>query len=334
MLSRHGSPADAKAFCRGRTGFYAGLSLILALAVVGLSAQKDVASKSTPPAIRVRATAVIVGPEGDPFTMPSDAAVGPDGRLYVLDGVHHRAVVYDPNGKFLFTFGTQGHELGQFQFPLGIAATGDGKVYIADSGNHRVQVFTADGKPLEAIQLPTAGMKAAPDPTDVAVDLTRAKLYVADNDNHRLCVYDLTRGRFEEDWGGPGLGRRQFRFPFLIDVSTDGYVLVVEPINTRVQVFNSAGKSAGFIGDWGVKPGQLFRPKGVVVCQGQVFVTDSYLGRVQTFDLKGGFLGTLTDREGTPIKLTTPTGITVDAKRRRLYVVELKADRVCRMDLE
>ncbi len=310
------------------------LAAILGLTVVALPAQQEVQSQSNPPGIRVRATAEIVGPQGDPFTMPSDAAVGPDGRLYVLDGVHHRVVVYDPNGALCLIFGSQGGELGQFLFPLGIATGGDGKVYVADSGNHRIQVLTPDGKALEAIQLPTAGMSKPPDPTDAAVDLSRGRLYVADNDNHRLCVYDLTGRRFEQDWGDPGLGRRQFRFPFLIDVSTDGYVLVVEPINTRVQVINAAGKFVGFIGDWGVKPGQLFRPKGVTICQDRVFVTDSYLGRVQVFDLKGNFLGALADFAGTPLKLTTPTGITMDARHKRLFVVELKADRVCRMDLE
>lgn len=310
------------------------LAVILGLAAVALSAQKEVPPKNSPPAVRVRATAEIVGPEGDPFSMPSDAAVGPDGSLYVLDGVHHRVVVYDADGKLRFIFGSQGAEPGQFRFPLGIATDGDGKVYVADSGNHRFQVFAPDGKVLETVQLPTAGMSARPDPTDVAVDLARARLYIADNDNHRLCVYDLSRRRFEADWGGPGLGRLQFRFPFLIDVSADGYVLVVEPINTRVQVLNAAGKFVDFIGDWGVQPGQLFRPKGVTICRDQVFVTDSYLGRVQVFDLKGNFLGALADHEGAPVKLTTPTGITMDAKRRRLYVVELKADRVCRMDLE
>jgi len=309
-------------------------AVILGFTAVALPAQKEAQPKSGPPAVRVRATIEIVGPQGDPFSMPSDAAVGPDGSLYVLDGVQHRVVVYDANGTFQFIFGSQGAAPGQFLFPLGIATDGDGKVYVADSGNHRFQVFAPDGKALESIQLPSAGMRAPPDPTDVAADLARARLYIADNDNHRLCVYNLTSRRFEEDWGDPGQGRRQFRFPFLIDVSADGYLLVVEPINTRVQVINAAGKFVGFVGDWGVKPGQLFRPKGVTICQDQVFVTDSYLGRVQVFDLKGNFLGALADYEGAPIKLATPTGITMDVNRKRLYVVELKADRVCRMDLE
>ncbi len=302
----------------------AGLFLVLALVTTVHAAQR----------ITARARGVIVGPDDEPFSMPSDAAVGPDGSLYVLDGVHHRVVVYDSAGQFKFQFGSRGSGPGQLLSPLGIATTPDGKVYVADSGNHRFQVFAADGKPLSAVPLPAQASGVPPDPTDVVVDATRSKLYVVDNDNHKLHVYDLSNNNFEQSWGRPGQGRRQFRFPFLIDVSSEGYVLVVEPINTRVQVLNPKGKFVGFIGAWGVKPGQLFRPKGVVAFEDRVFVTDSYLGRVQMFDIRGNFLGVLTDSSGTPVQLTTPTGITIDGKRRRLFVVELKADRVCWMDLE
>ncbi len=277
---------------------------------------------------------VIDGPDGSPFSMPSDAAVGPNGNLYVLDGVHHRVVVYDSAGEFKFEFGGKGDDPGQFRFPLGIAAASDGRIYVADSGNHRFQVFAAEGSPLSAVNLPEQASDTSPDPTDLVVDATRDKLYIVDNDNHRLNVYNLSNNSFEGSWGGPGQGRRQFRYPFLLDVSAQGYVFIVEPINTRVQVLNPNGKFVNFIGAWGVKPGELFRPKGVAVHGDRVFVTDSYLGRVQIFDARGNFLGMLIDSDGAPVKLTTPTGITINAHSRRLYVVELKANRVRWIDLE
>ncbi|UCG57553.1 MAG: NHL repeat-containing protein [Phycisphaerales bacterium] len=311
-----------------------GLSLVLGMTAVVLGVQSGTQSQSAVRGIKTRTKAVIVGPEGEPFSMPSDAAVGRDCDLYVLDGVHHRVVVYDAEGKFRFKFGGRGSGAGQLLFPLGISTGPDGKVYVADSGNHRFQVFSADGKPFEAIQLPSTASGVPPDPTDVAVDPVRQRLYVTDNDNHRLHSYNLSSHSFEAVLGSPGTGRRQFRHPFLIDICPPGYVLVVEPINTRVQVFNSRGQFVGFIGGWGIKAGQLFRPKGVAVCSDQVFVTDSYLGTVQVYDLRGDFLGMLTDPNGAPMQLTTPTGIAADVKRRRLYVVELKANRVCRMDLE
>jgi DNA-binding beta-propeller fold protein YncE len=312
----------------------AGLSLLLGFAAVVLAAQSQTEPDAAVKGVRARTKGLIVGPKGEPFSMPSDAAVGKDGNLYVLDGVHHQVVVYDAAGKFRFKFGERGSGLGQLLRPLGISTAPDGKVYVADSGNHRFQVFEVDGKPLKAVPLPRTESPVAPDPTDVIVDSIRAQLYVADNDNHRLHVYNLSTNSFQEVWGGPGQGRRQFRFPFLIDVSKEGYVLVAEPINTRVQVLNSSGKFVCFIGAWGVKPGQLFRPKGVVTFANRVLVTDSYLGRVQIFDMAGNFLGMLTDSQAAPVQLVTPTGIAIDTERMRLYVVELKADRVCWMDLE
>ena len=318
----------------GRLTAKAGLLLVLGLAAVVAATQKRTESVAADQRINVRATGVILGPKDEPFSMPSDAAVGHNGDLYVLDGVNHRVVVFDAAGEFRFEFGSQGSELGQLFFPLGITTTPDGKVYVADSGNHRFQVFSADGKGLKVVPLPSTASGVPPDPTDVAIDDARQQLYVVDNDNHKLHVYNLSNNNFEQVWGGPGQGRRQFRFPFLIDTSSKGYVLVVEPINTRVQVLNSSGKFVCFIGGWGVKPGQLFRPKGIVTFEDRVFVTDSYLGRVQVFNMTGDFVGMLTDSEGGSIQFTTPTGITVDAERRRLYVVELKADRVCWMDLE
>jgi len=311
-----------------RKGRYAWRTLIPGV-VLALAACAQAGQRMT-----VKARSIIEGPDDKPFSMPSDAAVGPDGRLYVLDGVNHRVVVYDSEGQFKFQFGSMGSDPGQLLSPLGIATTTDGKVYVADSGNHRFQVFAADGTFLSAVPLPSPASGAPSDPTDLVVDTARSRLYVVDNDNHRLGVYNLSDNSFGQFWGGPGQGRRQFRFPFLIDISSEGYVFVVEPINTRVQVLNPDGKFVGFVGAWGVKPGQLFRPKGVVVFEDRVFVTDSYLGRVQVFDMRGNFFGVLSNADGTPVQLTTPTGITVDGRRRRLYVVELKADRVCWMELE
>jgi DNA-binding beta-propeller fold protein YncE len=317
-----------------RSGWIVRLSWILGLAAVTCAAQREHNSTSDASSIRAKNVAVIVGPPEAPFNMPSDAAVSRDGRLYVLDGVNHRVVAYDAEGRLQFQFGTRGGGLGQLAYPLGIATDPNGNVYVADSGNHRFQVFAADGKPLEAVPLPAAASGMPPDPTDVAVDAIRKRLYIADNDNHVIHVYSLADRRFESIWGGPGQGERQFRFPFLIDTSIQGYLFVVEPINTRVQVLSPDGKFVGFIGGWGIKSGQLFRPKGVAVCQDRVYVTDSYLGNVQIFALSGRFLGVLADATGTPMRFTTPTGITIDVKRNRLYVVELKANRVRRVDLE
>ncbi|MCF7975893.1 MAG: NHL repeat-containing protein [Phycisphaerae bacterium] len=277
---------------------------------------------------------VITGSADSPFNMPTDCAVAADGRLYVLDGVNNRVVVCAPDGTIQFQFGSQGSGLGQLQFPLGITVSQAGEVYVADAGNGRFQIFSSAGQALEAVPIPKATSGSRSDPSDLVVDQNLHRLYVVDNDNHKLHLYNLQSKTFETVWGSQGQGRRQFRYPFLIDISDKGYLFVVEPINTRVQVLNPQGKFVNFVGHWGVKAGQLFRPKGVAVVGHRVYVTDSYLGRIQMFDVTGEFLGVLSDRAGAPIALTTPTGIAADIPNKHLYVVELKANQVCRLDVE
>jgi len=311
-----------------------GWLLIMGLTNMASAATPQAASDHWAAGTRVKHKTLIVGPWGASFSMPTDCAVAQDGNLYVLDGVNHRVVVYDSEGTFLHQFGSQGKGPGQFQFPLGITVAQDGHIYVADSGNSRFQVFSSAGDLIEAVVVPKTASNSPSDPTDLIVDHGLNRLYVVDNDNHRLHIYNLVSRAFEDVWGGPGQGRRQFRYPFLIDISDQGYLFVVEPINTRVQVLNPKGKFVNFVGHWGVKAGQLFRPKGVAVVGRRVYVTDSYLGRVQMFDMRGEFLGMLSDAAGNPIALTTPTGIAADIPNKRLYVVELKANQICRLDVE
>jgi DNA-binding beta-propeller fold protein YncE len=85
-----------------------------------------------------------------PFNMVTNAAPGPDGRLYVADGYGNAAVhVFDPAGSHLFSWGEPGTGPGQFRLPHGIAVDRSGKVYVADRENSRIQIFTPDGAYLD-----------------------------------------------------------------------------------------------------------------------------------------------------------------------------------------
>jgi hypothetical protein len=49
--------------------------------------------------------------------------------------------VFDPQGRFLRKWGTEGAGDGQFDWPVELAIDGEGNVYVADTLNHRIQVF-------------------------------------------------------------------------------------------------------------------------------------------------------------------------------------------------
>lgn len=263
------------------------------------------------------------------FSHPSDVAVSADGTVYVVDGVNHSIKVFDDSGSFLFSFGEEGAGPGQFYYPLGMGIDGAGLLYVADSGNHRLQVFSDRGDFIREIRLPSDDGVKSVDPTDVVVDSSGSMAYVVDNNNHRILQIDLGTGKQVASMGSAGTERMEFRYPFLVTMYRDKYLYVVDVINTRVQEFTVQGKFVRFVGEWGVEPGQFFRPKGVAVdSKGNVFVSDSYMGVIQVFDEEGVFHSVVGgDGVGSLWRYTSPVGLFID-QLDRLYVIEMFAERV------
>ncbi|KPK95925.1 hypothetical protein AMJ80_02860 [bacterium SM23_31] len=78
------------------------------------------------------------------FFKPCDTAVDSEGNLYVLEWGTYRIQKYDPEGKFLATFGRKGQGPGEFQNPTDIDAYSDCNVYIRDS--IKIIILDARGK--------------------------------------------------------------------------------------------------------------------------------------------------------------------------------------------
>lgn len=133
-----------------------------------------------------------LGTRGDApgqFNLPTDAAVGPDGTLWVLDSGNFRVQAFDAAGRHLRSFGSVGNGLGQFARPRGLAVDLGGRLYVSDSVFCNVQVFRPDGQLLIAL-----GGRAERDtpgryrlPAKVAVD-EDGRLYVVDQYLHKIEV--------------------------------------------------------------------------------------------------------------------------------------------------
>jgi sugar lactone lactonase YvrE len=123
------------------------------------------------------------------FNLPADAAVAPDGSLWVLDAGNFRVQAFDADGRWQRQFGSVGKGLGQLARPRGMAIDADGLVYLADALLCNVQVFQPDGQLLLAL-----GSRAQTDapgryllPARLAWDETR-RLYVVDQYLHKIEV--------------------------------------------------------------------------------------------------------------------------------------------------
>ncbi len=257
---------------------------------------------------------------------PSDLAVGPNGYIYLVDGVNNLIRVVDSNGRWKFAFGEQGSGKGQFRYPLGIDISEDGKVFIADTGNHRIQMFDLKGAFLGMFPVHSGTGEHPPDPVDILVSNLKNYLYIADNDNHKIRVYNQS-GSFEFEWGSFGEGPGAFRYPGMLAINQYNEIFVVDVLNTRAQKFDPFGRYISDISSWGVLPGRLFRPKGITVDKkNRVFISDSYMGVIQAFTDLGRFLGVLCE-DGSKKTFNTPVGIFID-KKNRLLVVEMRANKI------
>jgi DNA-binding beta-propeller fold protein YncE len=80
------------------------------------------------------------------FNLPTDAAVGPDDNLYVLDAGNFRVQVFDAEGNFLRKWGQVGDGYGQFARPRAITVDDDGVVYVSDAQFGNIQLFNSEGR--------------------------------------------------------------------------------------------------------------------------------------------------------------------------------------------
>ena len=175
------------------------------------------------------------GVAGESFVRPTDVAWDKAGNIYVADGYGNaRVAKYEPNGKYIKSWGSRGSATGQFNIVHGIAIDGQGNVYVADEGNKRIQVFDTEGtfkKAFDNVGSPTA------------ICLTtgaKPVLYVAhtgDPDGMEdAAIYKLDLdGNVLGKFGKAGKELKQFGLVNAIDCRNENELLIGELSNWRVQ---------------------------------------------------------------------------------------------------
>ncbi|MBP1719650.1 MAG: repeat family protein, partial [Deltaproteobacteria bacterium] len=139
------------------------------------------------------------------FQRPHGITIDPEGNLFLVDDGGHVVRKYTPEGKLLFTIGTQGKgapfQQGlPFNRPTKVAfdpQTGD--LYIADGyGNSRIHKYSPEGKYLFSWGGPGSDPGEFNLPHSVATD-ARGLVYVADRENHRIQIFD-SQGKYVTQW--------------------------------------------------------------------------------------------------------------------------------------
>jgi NHL repeat len=171
-----------------------------------------------------------------PFNVPTGAAIGPDGSIFVSDGYRNARIhKFDPQGVLITSWGEPGSarelrdttaEPGKFHNPHNLAVLAE-LVFVADRQNCRIQVFDLDGAHVTT----WLGFLR---PSDIQASPREGLLYVSEMED-RVTVIDLD-GQVvaqvaTERSSEPG----KFWGPHGISVDSEGSIYVAEVFAGRVQ---------------------------------------------------------------------------------------------------
>lgn len=285
-----------------------------------------------------------------------------------------RARVLAPQHKFGEL--KSGRKLGRFDRPHACAFKRDGGIVIADCDNFRLQEWTQHGEFVCEVSLnfPTGC------PTGIAMHGELA--YVVQHGMHRVVLLGskspppdcqpifLEEGVQEvATAGGWGSGNGQLKHPWGCclghhkDLATDPSALVenqdecnviwvTDTGNHRVCAFEHDLDFLTSVGSYGTKPGQLIEPKGLVSWQGELFVADATLNRIQVYTIPERFEGSYTAPKharllggpgSAPGLFRRPMGVCLDPflyrerkteLKPRLFVAEELGERVSVLTLD
>ncbi len=258
-----------------------------------------------------------IGGNEDILSEPYDVATAANGNIYIADTGNKDIKVFDPNGKFLYKFGTRGKERGQFLAPTGITITKN-KVYVTDGLTMKVQIFDLTGQYLG--DLITANIKnayGAIRPMGISTDENN-NIFLSDIFNHRILKFNDS-GQVVLAFGKPGDEKGYLYYPNDVTVDNEGYIYVSDSNNARVQVFDPAGKFFKVYGDKSkdLEIG-LAITRGVTVDnKGYLYIADAAQSKIFVIRADKNKPEPLFNIEGSgadyPLKM--PTGITSHGNR-------------------
>lgn len=215
---------------------------------------------------------------------PLGIDISNDREVFVADNTAKKIVVFDLDGNYLRSFGSNKH----FERPVGVAADPvSDKLYVVDTGGletnrHNVVVFNRKtGEYLTTIGSRGRGDEEFNIPLQIATAFD-GTIYVVDSGNFRIQRLNKD-GQFTGRFGSIGRQSGQFSRPKGIATDKDGNVYVVDTAFGNLQIFNSEGQLLLFIGERATSggPAKYSLPAGVDVDEtGRIYIVDQFFRKV------------------------------------------------------
>jgi len=191
--------------------------------------------------------------------------------------------------------------------PFGIVSDNIGHLYVVDAGNSRLLEFDTDLKPIREAGGFGRVEGLLNSPTYMALD-NNLNLYISDAGNQRISIFD-TRLNFVDninliDPDDP------FKFgrPAGLTINDYGELLMVDPDNSRIAIFNNFANFDRFLGDTESYIGLLLTPSAIDMDQeGNFIVSDIGNSKLVSFDSYGIYLSGIGSEN-----VVRPSGIDID----------------------
>jgi tripartite motif-containing protein 71 len=226
------------------------------------------------------------GVGADAFSWPEDAAVAPDGSLWVADTRNARLEHWPGNlsNVGVTDVGAKGAGLGQFNYPEGLSVASNGVVWIADSNNNRVESYTPSSGKFSIYGTVGAGTCQFNHPESVTI-ASGGKIYVADTLNNRIVLMTVSAGVCT---GFTATYATGINGPQGITVGGDGTIWVANSGADNIVHLSAtlANLGDGFGGP-GTGSAQFDDPHSLSATGHTLYVADTYNNRVQEFNTTG-----------------------------------------------
>lgn len=194
-----------------------------------------------------------------------------DDRLIVTDRQRHRVLLFDFQGNLLREFGSLGDQPSELRQPCGVAfEPSERTVYVCDQGNRRLQVFGLEGNFRRVFAQTSSSsssssfagtrsstslggasvVKLLPKSASVVLPASCCPYFVAihhdllllsDTAQHVVTLFKWKSGRKLLTLGGEGSALGKFKYPRGVAIDSNGFLVVADAGNNRLQVFNPDG---------------------------------------------------------------------------------------------
>lgn len=253
-----------------------------------------------------------------------------DGSVAVSDGYGNaRVAIFDPEGRFVRSFGSRGFGRGQFNNPHGLGVLSDGRLLVCDRDNARIQMFSPDGDFLDMWQSSVRGR-----PWSVAVAAGDTVFALDGGDQRssepRAGIVQLTaHGAVVQRFSMYGTESGSLNWAHSIGVDHKGNIYVVDLRNERLQRFDKQSSNTFRINaQWSEQATRRVRkPLSLVVKDSSLYVSQDISGApirhisTETGTDKGTIADGLFERVH---------GMMIDRKNR-LWVVDVDRNVVARL---